>query len=142
AGVSSLVQPPSPSGVTAAEAWVERCLPRAAFADAVTYVVAGEALAPDALAARLVEWGYHRVPLVQDPGDLAIRGGILDVFPAGYTSAVRFEFFGDDVESIRLLDAASQRSLDRLEEVLLLPLREFAQDRLGPTSARAVDTRA
>src|SRR5439155_21670 len=56
-GFYHLVQTSSPIVVTSAEAWIERCLPRAAFADAVTYVVAGEALAPDALAARLVEWG-------------------------------------------------------------------------------------
>jgi transcription-repair coupling factor (superfamily II helicase) len=141
-GFYHLLQTPDPIVVTTVEAWGQRGLPRDAFAEAVTYVVAGEQIAPDALAARMVRWGYHRVPLVQDPGDLAIRGGILDVHPAGYTSAVRFEFFGDEIESIRILDTSSQRSLDRLEEVLLLPLREFAQDRLDPAVARAVDTRA
>jgi transcription-repair coupling factor (superfamily II helicase) len=141
-GLYHLLQTPDPIVVTTVEAWGQRGLPRDVFAEAVTYVVAGEQVAPDWLAERLVRWGYHRVPLVQDPGDLAVRGGILDVHPAGYASAVRFEFFGDEVESIRLLDPGSQRSLDRLEEVLLLPLREFAQDRLGPGVARAIDTRA
>jgi len=141
-GLYHLRQTADPVIVTTVEAWGQRGLPREVFADAVTYVVAGETIAPDALADRLVRWGYHRVPLVQDPGDLAIRGGILDVYPAGYTMALRFEFFGDEIESIRQLDTASQRSLDRVEEVLLLPLREFAQDRLGPAAARAIDTRA
>ncbi len=141
-GFYHLLQTPDPVIVTTVEAWGQRGLPRDVFADAVAYIVAGETLAPDLLAERLVRWGYHRVPLVQDPGDLAIRGGILDVYPAGYTSALRFEFFGDEIESIRLLDTVSQRSLDRVEEVLLLPLREFAQDRLGPGAARAVDARA
>jgi transcription-repair coupling factor (superfamily II helicase) len=141
-GFYHLVQTPAPIVVTSAEAWIERCLPRRAFADAVTYVVAGEALAPDALAARLVEWGYHRVPLVQDPGDLAVRGGLLDVFPAGYERPVRLEFAGDTVESLRAFDPSSQRSQDRLEDVLLLPMRELGLSRLGAAAARLVDTRA
>ncbi|HYY05601.1 MAG TPA: hypothetical protein VE997_03435, partial [Candidatus Limnocylindria bacterium] len=141
-GFYHLVATPAPIVVTSAEAWIERCLPRRAFADAVTYVVAGEALAPDALAARLVEWGYHRVPLVQDPGDLAVRGGLLDVFPAGYERPVRLEFAGDTVESLRAFDPSSQRSQDRLEDVLFLPMRELGLSRLGAAAARLVDTRA
>ena len=141
-GFYHLLQTADPIVVTTIEAWGTRGLPRDVFAESITYVVAGETLAPETLAGRLARWGYHRVPLVQDPGDLAIRGGILDVYPAGYSSAVRFEFFGDDIESIRLLDTQSQRSLDRIEEVLLLPLREFAQDRLEPGTARAIDLRA
>src|SRR5439155_10112769 len=84
----------------------------------------------------------HRVPLVQDPGDLALRGGILDVFPAGNEGPVRLEFVGDAVESLREFDPSSQRSLDRVEEVLLLPVREFGLSRLGPEAARRVDERA
>src|SRR5439155_1009320 len=84
--------------------------PRAELAAAVTYVVAGETVTPDALVARLVEWGYHRVPLVQDPGDLALRGGILDVFPVGYGEPARLEFMGDAIESMRAFDPTSQRS--------------------------------
>src|SRR5437762_12739813 len=141
AGLYHPVPTPSPIVVTSAEAWIERCLPRAAFADAVTYVVAGEALAPDALAARLVEWGYHRVPLVQDPGDLAVRGGLLDVFPAGYERPVRLEFAGDTVESLRAFDPSSQRSQGRVEDVLLLPIRELGLSRLGAAAARLVDAR-
>jgi transcription-repair coupling factor (superfamily II helicase) len=141
-GFHHLLQTPDPVVVTTADAWGQRCLPRAVFADAVTYVVTGETIAPDVLVTRLLEWGYHRVPLVQDPGDLALRGGILDVFPAGYVRPVRLEFVGDDVETIREIDPGSQRSLDRLDEVLALPMREFGLSRLGPAAARAVDDRA
>ncbi|HYR95107.1 MAG TPA: CarD family transcriptional regulator, partial [Candidatus Binatus sp.] len=141
-GLYHLVQTPAPVVVTTAEAWLQRCLPRSIFAEAVTYVVAGETIAPDALAGRLVEWGYHRVPLVQDPGDLALRGGILDVFPAGHEQPVRLEFLGDTVESLRVFDPTSQRSLDRLEDVLVLPVRELGLSSLGPESARRVDARA
>jgi transcription-repair coupling factor (superfamily II helicase) len=141
-GLHHLLQTPAPLVVTTAEGWLQRCLPRATFRDAVTYVVEGETVAPDALAERLVEWGYHRVPLVQDPGDLALRGGILDVFPAGHERPIRLEFVGDAVESLREFDPSSQRSLDRVEEVLLLPVREFGLSALGPDAARRVDDRA
>src|SRR5262249_56666786 len=106
-----------------------------------TYGGEGGSRAPHTLLGRLGEWGYHRVPLVQDPGDVALRGGLLDVFPAGYARPVRIEFLGDDVEVMREFDADSQRSLDRLEDVLLLPLREFSAASLPP-AARAVDERA
>ncbi len=141
-GMYHLLQTPDPVVVTTVEAAAQRVLPRSVFSQAVTYVVAGETIAPDALAERLVEWGHHRVPLVQDPGDLALRGGILDVFPAGYARPVRFEFLGDEVESIREFDATSQRSLDRIEQVLLLPVQEFGRSRLEPATARRVDERA
>jgi transcription-repair coupling factor (superfamily II helicase) len=141
-GLYHLLQTPDPVVVTTIEALGQRCLPRAAFADAVTYVVEGETLEPAALADRLAEWGYHRVPLVQDPGDLALRGGILDVFPAGHARPVRLEFLGDDVERLREFDPVSQRSLDRVEEVLLLPMQELGRSRLGPGAARLVDERA
>jgi transcription-repair coupling factor (superfamily II helicase) len=141
-GLYHLLQTPDPVVVTTVEGLGQRVLPRAAFAGAVGYVVEGETLAPTALAEQLVEWGYHRVPLVQDPGDLAVRGGILDVFPAGHLRPVRLEFLGDDVERLREFDPVSQRSLDRLEEVLLLPMQEFGRSRLGPGAARLVDERA
>ena len=141
-GLYHLLQTPVPVVVTTADAWLQRGLPRKVFVEAVTYVVTRETIAPDALAARLVEWGYHRVPLVQDPGDLALRGGILDVFPAGHEQPVRLEFLGDTVETLRGFDPTSQRSLDRLEDVLLLPVRELGLSRLGPDAARRVDERA
>jgi len=141
-GLYHLLQTPDPVIVTCTEAWMSRALPRQEFARAVTYVVAGETLAPDAFTDRLLEWGYHRVPLVQDPGDLAVRGGIVDVFPAGHAAPLRLEFLGDVVESIREFDASSQRSLGALEEALLLPMREYATSRLGPAAARRVDERA
>jgi transcription-repair coupling factor (superfamily II helicase) len=141
-GLYHLLQTPEPVVVTTVEALGQRCLPRAVFAGAVTYVVEGETLAPGVLIEGLVEWGYHRVPLVQDPGDLALRGGILDVFPAGHTRPVRLEFLGDEVERMREFDPVSQRSLDRVEEVLVLPMQELGRSRLGPRPARLVDERA
>jgi transcription-repair coupling factor (superfamily II helicase) len=141
-GLHHLGQTPRLVVVTSVEAWAQRCLPAATLREATTYLVVGDDRPPDTLAAHAVDWGYHRVPLVQDPGDLAVRGGILDVWPVGHERPVRLEFFGDEIESLREFDAESQRSLQPVEELLLLPVTEVPRSRLGPASARRVDERA
>jgi transcription-repair coupling factor (superfamily II helicase) len=141
-GFHHLLETTNPVVVATAHAWAQRCMPRAEFARARGYLVAGETAEPGDLVERLVGWGYHRVPLVEEEGEVAARGGIVDVFPAGYRRPVRLEFVGDTVETIRAFDAAGQRSLDALEDVVLLPMREYALSHLGPAAARAVDERA
>src|SRR6185503_14451525 len=141
-GFHHLLETTNPVLVTTAHAWAQRCVPRAEFAGARGYLVAGENVDPAGLVERLVDWGYHRVPLVEDEGEIAVRGGIVDVFPAGYRRPVRLEFVGDTVETIRAFDTAGQRSLDALEDVVLLPMREYPLSRLGPAAARLVDERA
>jgi len=69
--------------------------------------------------------GYETSPIVQEPGTIARRGGIVDVFPPGADYPVRFDFFGDDIESIRTFDPHTQRSIERLRRVTLLPTSEL-----------------
>ncbi len=141
-GFYHLLESTNPVVVTTAHAWAQRCLPRAEFVGALGYLVAGDTADPQALAERLAGWGYHRVPLVEEEGEIALRGGILDAFPAGYRRPVRLEFVADTIETIRTFDPDGQRSLDTLEDVVLLPMREYALSHLGPTAARLVDERA
>ena len=76
-----------------------------------------------------VEWlaaaGYHRTDRVEGRGEFAVRGGILDVFPAQGQRPARFEFWGDSVESARWFSAASQRSSETADRVEVFPAREF-----------------
>jgi len=81
---------------------------------------AGEVVEPTELAEWLVANGYKRVDAVEYPGEFARRGGILDVFSPDTADPVRFEFFGDELESIRTFAAGSQRSLDKRPAVTLL----------------------
>jgi transcription-repair coupling factor (superfamily II helicase) len=142
-GLFHLVQTPGAVLVTSVEAAAQRLIPRARAGTAWLYLVRGEVHAPEEVSAYLARWGYHRVPLVQDLGEYAIRGGILDVFPAGYTGPLRIEFAGDAIEDIRAFDPASQRSGDRREEILLLPVQEYEIQRLSePAVLKAVDLRA
>ena len=89
----------------------------------------GKPVDRDELVARLVGAGYARMPLVEERGELAVRGGIVDLFPPQRARPVRIELLGDDVESIREFDPASQRSQERLGRVVAPPPRELLPDR-------------
>jgi len=82
----------------------------------------GEEMSPDILLEQLVSWGYVRRKLVSGPGDMAMRGDILDIHAPGYSLPLRLEFFGDILEEIRLFDPATQRSKGDLAEAVLLPV--------------------
>ncbi|RDZ27850.1 transcription-repair coupling factor [Lysobacter silvisoli] len=88
----------------------------------------GQRLNLDAEQRRLESAGYRHVPQVLDPGDFAVRGGLLDVYPMGATSPFRVELLDDEIDTIRAFDPESQRSLDKIEAVRLLPGREVPLD--------------
>ena len=84
----------------------------------------GDEIELDDLVARLVKLGFRRVPLVEEVGDFALRGGLIDFFTPGAESPVRIELFGDEIETIRQFDVATQRTIDRIDRVEILPKRE------------------
>ena len=86
----------------------------------------------------LVELGYSREPQVESPGQFALRGGILDVFPAAARSPVRAEWLGDEVESLRVFDPLNQRSVMTVPRVTVRPGREVL---LGPERGAAAAAR-
>ncbi len=103
----------------------ERLLPREALRQAMRWLVVGEEVRRPEFLAHLAAAGYERRPVVEEPGEFSVRGGIIDLFPPLYDKPVRLEFFGDELESIRLFDPAAQRSVGAsLEELVLLPARE------------------
>ncbi|KRA35657.1 transcription-repair coupling factor [Rhodanobacter sp. Root627] len=74
---------------------------------------------------RLEASGYRHVPQVAEPGDFAVRGALIDIYPMGSDTPYRIELFDDEVESIRSFDPESQRSQQQVEKIELLPAREF-----------------
>jgi transcription-repair coupling factor (superfamily II helicase) len=84
----------------------------------------GEEHLPEMLVEHLLSVGYTRVDVVEMPGQVTVRGGILDVYGPEMERPVRIDFFGDEIESIRRFDPETQRSSTHIEEVLLLPLTE------------------
>jgi transcription-repair coupling factor (superfamily II helicase) len=115
--------------LTSAEAVLRRVLPVAALDHRAELVMAGEETDREALIAALVAAGYQMGDMVRQVGDVAVRGGIVDVFPPALDpecfGPLRLDFFGDTVESIRLFDPISQRSTLNLEEAILLPASEL-----------------
>ena len=84
----------------------------------------GEEHIPEMLVEHLVSVGYTQVDVVEMPGQVSVRGGILDVYSPEMQRPVRVDFFGDEIESIRRFDPETQRSSTPVDEVLLLPLTE------------------
>jgi transcription-repair coupling factor (superfamily II helicase) len=89
----------------------------------------GQTIDRDALLETLVSAGYSRMSLVEERGELAARGGIIDIFPPQRSHPIRVELIGDEVESIREFDAASQRSRDTLSYAVAPPPRELLLNR-------------
>ena len=90
------------------------------------FIRTGQELEMDTLAEKMVTLGFRRVPLVEEIGDFSIRGGLIDFFSPGFEHPVRVEFFGDEIDTIRQFDVATQRTTSHLKEVRLLPRREVA----------------
>lgn len=85
----------------------------------------GSVLETEAMKLRLVQMGYERVGQVEMPGQFAIRGGIIDIYPLTEEYPVRVELWDDEVDSIRSFDAESQRSLENMDELTLYPAAEL-----------------
>jgi transcription-repair coupling factor (superfamily II helicase) len=105
----------------------------------------GQDIAPTDLAELLVDAGFAREDPADEHGEFAVRGGIVDIFPAGETHPVRLEFIGDTIETLRTYDPSTQRSIAPIDQVALVPLRDVLQDNRGATVfdyvSRARDSR-
>jgi transcription-repair coupling factor (superfamily II helicase) len=108
------------------------------YADLARVLRRGETLDPEPLLRHLNTVGYTSTDVVEMPGEYALRGGILDVYPPEADRPLRVEFFGDEIESIRKFDPATQRSSHPTDEAVLLPLTEtpVGEELLGAIHAR------
>ncbi|HEY0318478.1 MAG TPA: transcription-repair coupling factor [Solirubrobacterales bacterium] len=111
--------------VVASATALAEAVPDASLRPAGSVVSLGEEIELGAFAEDLVAAGYERVEQVEERGQFAVRGGILDVYPATEERAVRIELFGDEVESMRWFSTFTQRSLGEAERVELAPAAEL-----------------
>ncbi len=111
--------------VAPVEALCKRLMPAIKFRENCVSLVVGGVVELDKLAALLTNLGYERVRQVEGMGQFSIRGGIVDIFPLDRGDPVRLELFDDEIDSIRSFDAASQRSLEKLDRVEIIPAREL-----------------
>jgi transcription-repair coupling factor (superfamily II helicase) len=114
--------------VTTINAITQRTLTPFRIRQLVARLAPGERIDRDALAALLQANGYMRTDTVAHPGDFAVRGGLVDLFPSGETAALRLDFFGDEIESVRRFDPADQRTIGRVDGFTLLPASETLLD--------------
>jgi transcription-repair coupling factor (superfamily II helicase) len=130
ATLSALQLPPKRGELilTTVAAITQRTLTPFRIRQLATTLAAGQRIDRDALAELLVSNGFSRVDTVADQGEFAVRGGILDLFPAGEETGLRVDFFGDEIESIRRFDPADQRSLGPAKALQLLPASETLLD--------------
>ncbi|HEU4970040.1 transcription-repair coupling factor [Sphingomonas sp.] len=114
--------------VTTANAAIQRTLTPFRIRQLVAKLAPGERIDRDQLAAKLNANGYQRVDTVAEAGEFAIRGGLIDLFPTGEDYALRLDFFGDEIESVRKFDPADQRTIGRVDGFTLMPASEALLD--------------
>ena len=108
-----------------------------AFRRAMITLRVGDSLPPFQLLAHCVRLGYEATTVVEEPGTFSHRGSIIDIFPPNSSAPVRVDFFGDEVDSIRLFDPSTQRSAEHVPEVTLVPASE-ALPEWGKAAAEAL----
>ncbi len=114
-----------PVFVTSVRSLMTRTMPRRDFLKACKKISVNQSIQPDVLLRTWAEIGYQRVNTVLEPGQFSSRGGILDIWATAETMPVRLDFFGDEIETIRKFDPASQRTIEKLESILVTPAREY-----------------
>ncbi len=112
--------------LTTANAVLQRMPPADAIRAQTLRARPGSQVDMKALVSRLENSGFERVPTVREVGEFAVRGGILDLYAPGSAEALRLDFFGDTLESIRAFDVASQRTTGQRRELMLQPMSEIA----------------
>jgi transcription-repair coupling factor (superfamily II helicase) len=114
--------------LTTVNALVQRVPPRRLFDGRVLTLRPGGRIGLERLQSFFRNNGYIRTDTVREPGEFAIRGGIVDLYPAGADEPLRLDFFGDTLETVRAFDPLSQRSTSKLDEAVLRPVSEVLLD--------------
>lgn len=123
--------------LTTVNAVLQRVPPRTFIRNSMKAVAPGQRADMNRLVARLQLAGYTRTGTVMEPGEYAVRGGILDLFPPGRQNPVRLDFFGDTIESIKAFDAETQRTAKPLRKLIIMPVSEVAFGEAATTLFRS-----
>jgi transcription-repair coupling factor (superfamily II helicase) len=114
--------------VTTVSAATQRLLTPFRVRQLTRRIAVGERIEREALVDQLNALGYQRADTVAEHGEYAVRGSLIDLFPAGQEQALRLDFFGDEIDSIRRFDPADQRSTDKADKFTLMPASEGLLD--------------
>ncbi|WP_412504595.1 transcription-repair coupling factor [Roseovarius sp. SYSU LYC5161] len=122
--------------LTTLNAATQRVPAREVLQEAAFTARVSERIDEEALRGFLVRMGFSQAPTVTEPGDYAIRGGIIDIYPPGHAGPVRLDLFGDVLDGARRFDPASQRTTEKLDKVDLAPVSEVILDEAAITRFR------
>lgn len=107
------------------QACLQRMIPPQKFKKLYLHLKVKDTISFDTFILKLVEMGYQRRPVAADKGEFAVRGGIIDLFPVSSPDPFRIEFWGDDIESIRIYDPIGQKSIRPIESAEITPAKEL-----------------
>lgn len=115
-----------------ARAVLQRVIPKRILSAFSTLLKKGEEIDQDHLIQSLIQSGYVRVDMVEEPGEFTVRGGIVDIFSSLYNAPLRLEWFGDQLVSLRSFNPETQRSLNEIEKAIVIPSQERLQGEGDP----------
>ena len=119
------------------ESLCQRTIPRQTLSNAVFSLETGKEYTIDDITEKLISLGYSRCPMVEGPGQFAVRGGILDIFSPAADQPVRVEFFGDELDTMGYFDPGTQRRSENITQMIVLPIGE-TQPRLHPSGLQGL----
>src|SRR2546425_1728694 len=122
--------------VTSLRALLEHTIPPDELARRARTLRAGDRVSWQETASWLFDLGYEPVTEVSEPGTFSRRGGIIDIYPASADQPARVELFGDEIETLRAFDPVTQRSQSPIDELVVLPAREFSMERAPELAER------
>lgn len=115
--------------ITTIDGLMDKLIPVEIIEENVIMISSQDSLDLEEVKSKLVNMAYERVSQVQGPGQFAMRGEILDVFPVTEESPVRIDLWGDEIDSIKYFDVESQRSIEHIEDITIYPACEYIMDR-------------
>ena len=114
--------------LTTVEALMQRTISKNLLFSNALQLEVGMSLLMEELTSRLMALGYERTDMVEGRGNFCVRGGIVDVFPLTTLNPIRIEFWGDEIDSIRVFDVESQRTIEAIKDISIFPAEEFLVD--------------
>lgn len=114
--------------LTTVEALMQKTINKNSLFKNVLQLEVGGSILLETLISKLTILGYDRTDMVEGRGQFCVRGGIIDVFPLATENPVRIEFWGDEIDSIRVFDVESQRTIEAIRDISIFPAEEFLID--------------
>jgi len=124
----AILEKKSVTVVTSFDGFMDALLPLDAMKGRIRTLKLGEVVDFEQIKKDMVLLGYDREEQIEGPGQFAVRGGILDIYPLTEEVPIRVELWGDEIDSIRTFDVESQRSIENLQEITIYPASDFSEE--------------